>query len=98
MASPLILRPLAVNDGTQAVAMVLRLNTPGPESLALKHLDALHDLPPLEKNHIARLELADYAHSPMGHPPGRGPKRSAQGSALEAFIAFALEKGFEVAS
>lgn len=84
MASPIILRPLAIGAGDQAVALVLQLTTPHLEALELKKIPKP---PMLTASHIARPELAAYDKSPR--------RRSPNGSALEAFIAFAKEKGFQ---
>lgn len=84
MASPIILRPLALNVGGQAVALIVQLTTLRLEALVLKKLLTN---PELTASHISRPELANYDKSPL--------KRSPHGSALEAFIAFAKEKGFQ---
>lgn len=92
MASPIILRPLALDAGGQSVALIVQLSTPRLEVLVLKKLPAN---PELTASHISRPELAKYDKSPLGPPaPGKSP-RSPTGSALEAFIAFAKEKGFQ---
>ncbi|MGH7773907.1 MAG: type III-B CRISPR module RAMP protein Cmr1 [Candidatus Binatia bacterium] len=84
MASPVILRPLAIGDGRRAAAMVLHLTGPKPGELELRNLE---NPPALTSRNIYRPDLCDYPASPL--------KRSASGSALDAFIAFAREKGFE---
>lgn len=84
MASPVILRPLAVGNGTQAVAMVFQLIKSQLEELELKDLE---DPPALNSHNIRRSDLGAYSRSPL--------KRSDSGSALESFIAFAGEKGFK---
>ena len=92
MASPIVLRPLAVGNGTQAVAMVVPLTTLLPSTLELAGID--HS-PPLRATNIRRRDLATYPKSPLGPPsPGR-PSRSFQGSALEAFLSYAREKNFK---
>lgn len=83
MSSPLILRPLAVGDGKRAVAMVLQITGPKPQELELD----FEDPPALTSYNIRRSDLCSYPNSPM--------KRSDSGSALDAFIAFAGEKGFK---
>jgi CRISPR-associated protein Cmr1 len=94
MASPLILRPLAFGDGNEALPMVLRLEAPGPQGLQLKFKDkegkpVIRDLPAGLKS-VRRQAFTNYStNSPMG----KG--RSTSGSALEAFIAFAKEGGFQ---
>jgi CRISPR-associated protein Cmr1 len=92
MASPIILRPLAIGEGDRAVAMVLRLTTPPLEELELKKIT---DPPVLNASNIYRPDLAQYTNSPLGSPISGGPKRSSNGSALDAFIGFAKEKGFQ---
>ena len=103
MASPVILRPLGIAGGSQALPMVLVLDAPAPEELEL-HFDAggpastgmLYEdtsrrfstrQTRVSAPQIRRPDLASYASSPMA-------KRSGSGSALEAFAAFAREKGF----
>ena len=85
MASPIILRPLAVGDGKSALAMVVQLNTPILEGLELRKV---HNPPNLSRENIARPNLATYQNSPM-----KG--RSNDGSTLEAFLAYAQEQGFK---
>ncbi|MBI1747848.1 MAG: type III-B CRISPR module RAMP protein Cmr1 [Acidobacteria bacterium] len=85
MASPIILRPLAIKSTNKAVVMVLRLAAPAPTALELKNKKKA---PEIKARHIRRSELAAYQNSPMAN-------RSNDGSALEAFIAYAKEKGFK---
>ena len=100
MSSPIILRPLLFGDktnGKDAKAMALCMVTQRPSGVLLdgdktgiKQYDA---------SHIHRPTLADYPKSPMGAPEWGKLKRSKSGSALDAFIEFAMEKGndfFEV--
>ncbi len=88
MASPIILRPLAFGNGTKAVPMVLKLSTPPVNEITLKVKRNPQDLErDFGETNIRRPELSRYPNSPMN--------RSEKGSALEAFIAFAIEKGFE---
>lgn len=63
MASPIILRPLAVGDGRKALAMVLRLRAPAPDGLELKKVGKP---PSLCRSNISRPDLAKYKNSPMG--------------------------------
>jgi CRISPR-associated protein Cmr1 len=83
MSSPLILRPLGVGDGTQAVPMILRLRAPGPVELRLTKggVD-----PVLSLENIDRKDLAAYPNSPLK------PKAT---SALDAFLLFAETRGFK---
>jgi hypothetical protein len=74
---------LAIGNGGQAVPMVLQLTGPRPQELELKRLK---DPPALTSHNIRRSDLAKYS-LPL--------QRSDSGSALEAFIAFAGEKGFK---
>lgn len=96
MASPLILRPFKCQDGA-SVSLILKLRTPGITSAYLKP-PARPDRRDLQNAisvfPIATRDNATYPHSPMG-PPGRAfDPRSANGSALEAFIAYAIEQGY----
>lgn len=84
MASPVILRPLAIGNGKRAVAMVLQLTGPKPQELELQDFE---DHPALTSHNIRRPDLCNYLGSPL--------KRSTSGSALDAFIAFADEEGFK---
>ncbi|NOZ51788.1 MAG: type III-B CRISPR module RAMP protein Cmr1 [Gammaproteobacteria bacterium] len=94
MASPLILRPLGIGDGKQAVAMMLPLKTQAPQELALKNLVCTTP-PSLKRENIQRKELADYSDSPMGAVGADKVARSANGSAMEAFLSYAKAKGFK---
>ena len=87
MASPVILRPWALAGGTQALPMLLVLQAPGPQHLHLHFDGGQSSSPPLGPAQIRRPDLTAYAGSPMA-------KRSPSGSAVEAFAAFAREKGF----
>lgn len=97
MASPIIVRPLAVGDGSQAVPMILRLATPPLQEIELKKL---HGAPTKPGAHvfnsvsIRRPELAQYCNSPMKRPEPSHLIRSSQGSALEAFLTFIQERNF----
>lgn len=83
MASPLILKPLALQS-LRAVPMIMCLQTKPPMKVELKKVP--HP-PTLGQRHIRRPELATYDHSPMAG-------LSSQGSALEAFLNFARNNGF----
>lgn len=81
MASPLILRPLALADG-RAIPLVLTLLTPG-----VTEVELVGGKGPVERrgaNDIRNPRLATYHGSPL-----RG--LSSTGSALEAFLAFVKE-------
>jgi CRISPR-associated protein Cmr1 len=85
MASPIIMRPLAVGDGTAALPMIVRLRAPAPPALKLSN----ENFGPFSGNQfISRPDLATYSNSPM-----KG--RSNEGSALIAFFALAKEEGFK---
>ncbi len=87
MSSPLILRPMRCANG-DVVSIILHLQTPRLDEVILKN--APHN-PRYTK--IRGKDLASYHNSPMGLPKGGNVERSADGSALDAFIAFAQEKG-----
>ncbi|GIW75944.1 MAG: hypothetical protein KatS3mg104_1007 [Phycisphaerae bacterium] len=78
MASPLILKPLALQSG-KAVPLILRLKTP-----ALTGVDLRRGLPPTTV--IRDPRLSNYPNSPLAGSPN--------GSALEAFLAYAKSQGF----
>jgi CRISPR-associated protein Cmr1 len=82
MASPLILKPLALNAG-QSLPLIARLRTRPLGQVRLCRGDqTLRGRIPVRGGH-----LANYRNSPL-------KDRSTAGSALEAFLAFAVEKGF----
>jgi CRISPR-associated protein Cmr1 len=83
LASPVIIRPLAIGPkGERAVPMVLRLEGPLPTRVRVVPNDhPAFAVQPLVRN----AALESYPGSPM-----KG--RSTQGSALEAFLAFAGER------
>ena len=85
MASPVILRPLAVGNGSVALPMIVRLHAQGPKALRLSD-DTLG--PFSGSRFIVRPDLATYPNSPM-------MRRSKEGSALIAFLALAKEAGFK---
>ena len=83
MASPLILKPLALADG-EAVPLILRLRTPPLSGVDLRRDERSLTISPTAAIRGAR--LAAYRESPLAASPA--------GSALEAFLAFARTKGF----
>jgi CRISPR-associated protein Cmr1 len=85
MASPLILKPLALSSD-EALPMILKLNAPQPTGLAL--VGKAYATCSYSDDSIHNPKFAEYRYSPMGG--GRSPA----GSALEAFLAFAEEKGY----
>jgi hypothetical protein len=84
MASPLILKPLALQNG-RFVPLVVRLKTHPLEAVDLRHGEQSLSLP--NPTLIRGSNLASYQNSPMQN-------RSSTGSALEAFLAFARDEGF----
>jgi CRISPR-associated protein Cmr1 len=86
MASPLILRPLRTQDEQKAVPSVvlLRGTTLKGKKLELKNLNNKD----FGANHVINPDFAAYRNAPM-------QKRSANGSAIEAFLTYAKEQGFE---
>jgi CRISPR-associated protein Cmr1 len=86
MASPVILRPLGIWGSAQALPMVLVLSAAPPAHLQL-HFENKTTLSGIGPSEVRRPDLATYANSPMAG-------RSAAGSALEAFEAFAAQKGY----
>ncbi|NPV63072.1 MAG: hypothetical protein HPY61_10690 [Methanotrichaceae archaeon] len=86
MASPIILRPIAFGDGRNGVPLIIRLNTEPLNHVELKVKGrALGSTGPTG---IRNPKLATYGGSPMAG-------RTSTGSALEAFIAYAIEKKFD---
>ena len=83
MASPLILKPLALQSG-KAIPLVLQLRTHSLTGVHLRHGDRSVQLP--ETTTIRDPKLARYKDSPL--------ERSSNGSAIEAFLAFARSDGF----
>lgn len=87
MASPLILRPLRCKNGDM-LQMILQLNSPRVAKVVLKNAP--------KTPHFTKIRdpgLALYTRSPMGPATLGGTSRSANGSALDAFINFAQEPG-----
>jgi CRISPR-associated protein Cmr1 len=85
MASPLILKPLALANG-KALPLVLRLKTPPLDGVDLRTVRPDQSLPLPPSTVIRDPSLARYQGSPLD--------ASANGSALEAFLAFARANGF----
>lgn len=86
MASPLILKPLALANG-QAVSLIMRLLTPRLTGVDLRQGDSSFSLPRTTVVQDGR--LATYRDSPLAG--------AASGSALDAFLALALDpsNGFQ---
>lgn len=83
MASPLILKPLALQSG-KAIPLILRLKTPALAGVDLRRGDTSLDLLPTTV--IRDPRLSSYPNSPLAGSPN--------GSALEAFLTFARAEGF----
>jgi CRISPR-associated protein Cmr1 len=83
MASPLILKPLALADG-RAVPLILRMHTQPLAAVGLKQGSQSLPLPPTTVTRDAR--LAAYQNSPLVGAPS--------GSAIEAFLVYARSKNF----
>lgn len=83
MASPLILKPLALQSG-KAIPLVLHLRTHPLTGVDLRSGNRSVELP--ETTTIRGPKLASYSNSPL--------KESSNGSAIEAFLAFARSEGF----
>jgi len=96
MASPMILRALAIGDGDKTLPMILPLLARVPTELRLVMHEERKGETPLPRRisagEISRPDLTDYG-------PHKGPSpmqgRSASGSPLEAFLSFAGKKGFK---
>jgi hypothetical protein len=92
MASPLILKPLALANG-QAVAMIALLQSTQVMNVCLNGVDG--HAQQLSESAIRSPSLAEYPNSPLGPSASGKPPRSAAGSAIEAFISFAeKENGY----
>ena len=83
MASPLVLKPLALAEG-KAIPLILRLKTPPLTAVELRRGNQALPLPftPV----IRQPELSKYSSAPLSRSPA--------GSALEAFLSLACENGF----
>jgi CRISPR-associated protein Cmr1 len=93
MTSPLILRPLQFKN-RQIASMILRLVTPPLDSVVFKASDR-KDNETLDHGNIVDKRFAAYHNSPLGSPENGGPARSPKGSAIEGFLAYAKENGFQ---
>jgi len=87
MASPLIIRPLALCGGARFLPMVLCLNSDRPKKVALIRTGDKSEIKRYNASAIQDPRLASYPNSPMNG-------RSSKGSALEAFMAFLAKSGF----
>jgi len=87
MASPIITRPLMVKGG-KSVPMIVRLSAPGPGALILRETQ-----PPRRSWSVSRDPSSCPPDPRDANSPMKG--RSAHGCALEAFLRFADERGFE---
>lgn len=83
MASPLILKPLALANG-KAVPLIVRLITPPLEGVVLKEGSKFVGLP--STTVVRDKRLASYSDSPLS--------ASASGSAIEAFLCYVHKNGF----
>lgn len=86
MASPLILKPLALRD-RRILPVILRLSTPALSGVELKRSGqdgTALSLPPTTT--VRHPRLADYRNSPLAASPA--------GSTIEAFLAYARTDGF----
>jgi CRISPR-associated protein Cmr1 len=84
MASPLILKPLALANG-KAVPLILQLISPSLTGVELKRGSTALELP--DTTVVRARRLAIYRDSPLS--------ASHYGSAVEAFLAYARNNGFE---
>ncbi len=84
MASPLILKPLALQSG-RCVPVIVRLKTVELTGVDLRQGERSLPLP--NPTRIRHPQLAQYTDSPMQN-------RSPNGSAIEAFLAYSREQGF----
>jgi CRISPR-associated protein Cmr1 len=83
MASPLILKPLALENG-KALPLIMVLKAPSLTGVDLRRGDTSLPLP--QSTVIRDARLSSYRDSPLAGSPN--------GSALEAFLAFARSEGF----
>lgn len=84
MASPLMLRPVALQE-RQFLPVILQLQGPMLDRVDLREGSRSLDLPP--PTYIRHAKLAQYPNSPL-------QGRSARGSAVEAFLAYAQSQRF----
>jgi CRISPR-associated protein Cmr1 len=85
MASPLILKPVALQNG-QFVPVIVQLKTPPLATVDLRQGDTSLRLP--GSTRVRDPQLGSYQGSPL-------QGRSTSGSAIEAFLAYARSQGFE---
>ncbi len=86
MASPIILKPIAFGDGRKGVPLIIRLSAEPPKSVELKVGGiTIHSK---GQEGIRNPELTNYRGSPMSG-------LTTTGSAVEAFVAFAMKHKFE---
>jgi len=91
MASPLILKPLAVNQDL-AFPLIVLLNVPRLSVVELvRGTEPIRTFP---ETSIHNPIFAAYPNSPLGAPGEGMPARSINGSAVEGFLALAAEKGY----
>ena len=82
MASPLIIKPLALSTD-KAMPIIMTLAIEPLRQVKLRQYDHVFD-----EDKIRHPDLTSYERSPMQN-------RSESGSALEAFMNYAGEEGFE---
>lgn len=87
MASPLILRPVALKGQQRSLPVIVRLKTQVVDKVELHDNDGKQKLPIPGAILIRDPKLAQYRDSPLA-------SRSGQGSALEAFVTYAQKNGF----
>jgi CRISPR-associated protein Cmr1 len=91
MASPLILKPLAIGDGKQSVPLILALRASGPTAVRLRG-KGVEVKETFGESHVRRADLSTYKGSPLAG-------RSKNGSAVKAFLVFAEKtRGFRWAN
>ncbi|MFZ4795576.1 MAG: type III-B CRISPR module RAMP protein Cmr1, partial [Blastocatellia bacterium] len=83
MASPLILKPLGLQNG-KSIPLILHLKTTELTGVDLRHKKVSKTLP--STTVIRDRRLSNYFNSPLADSPN--------GSAIEAFLAFARAEGF----
>jgi CRISPR-associated protein Cmr1 len=88
MASPLILRPIFCQNG-EVLQMVIRLNAFAPDEVVLEKAPGSPTFIKIRDPMLSR-----YPNSPLSEPKEGAPVRSSSGSAIEGFVAFAVENGF----
>lgn len=84
MASPLVLKPLALGSG-DTIPLIVRLRTPPLAGIDLRCGEKPLPLPPATV--VRDAKLSAYENSPLAG--------SCEGSALAAFLGFARSRGFE---